>query len=125
MDLAISAETGDLVLEDGDLAVVREGEAVAQHLRTRFRFFLGEWFLDQREGIPYFREILGIKRPNPLVLSSMYRRIALETPGISSVPELSSSFDPTSRTLRLDFSAVLEDGGIVSTRNDGPFIVEV
>jgi hypothetical protein len=126
MDLAINDTTGDLYLDEtGDLAVVTGADAVVQDLRSRLRFFLGEWFLDQREGVPYFREVFGVKRPSPLALSSMFRRVVQETAGISQVVELSAVWDSAARHLAIEFAAVLEDGGIVTTRETGPFIVEI
>jgi len=48
----------DLHLDStGDLSWVEGIDAIAQHARVRLQFFLNEWFLDRREGIPFMREV--------------------------------------------------------------------
>lgn len=50
----------DLYLaDDGNLAVVRDAEAIGQHARQRLMAYEGEWFLDKDAGVPWFRDLLG------------------------------------------------------------------
>lgn len=100
-DLFIN-QTGQLVLVDGP-------DAVAQHLRGRLRIFLGEWFLDERVGFPYFRDVF-IKNPNHASILSSLRRTITGTPGISSVDELTMAVDASRRAV-VSFRARLSDGG--------------
>lgn len=97
---------------------------VAQALRTNLSFFLGEWFLDTRQGVPLFQRILGVRYDANLV-SQVFRKAALLTPGVAAVPTLISAFDRRSRTLSLPtFRATLRDGSTL-TQDDlaKPFIV--
>ena len=48
----------DLYLEGGDLQTIDDSEATAQGIKTRLLFFKGESFEDQREGVPYYQELL-------------------------------------------------------------------
>lgn len=114
-------DTGDLRMEGGNLVFVTGAEAVRQHLESRLRFFLGEWFLDQREGIPYFRHVLGVQAPSVTLLTSIFRKVALDTPGIESLPLFRLAIDR--RTLQIEFEAHLETGEVIATAE--PFIVEV
>lgn len=106
--------TGDLVWATGETAI-------AQHLKVRFQFFLGEWFLDLREGIPYYGEVF-IKNPSRLTLSSIFRQVILNTPGISGLRAFDLVLDASLRQARLNFEAGLVDGGTLIFSD---FIVEV
>ena len=52
-DLAMNMATGDLVLRDGDVLLIDNAERVAQQILITLRFWLGEWFLNTKDGIPY------------------------------------------------------------------------
>jgi len=113
----------DLYLDEGgNLELATEGEAIVQHMRCRFQFFLGEWFLDRREGIPFFREIF-VKNPSLIVVRSIYNQIIADTPGVAAVTELDLDLDARTRTLEIDFAAVLETGEPLEPGE--PFIVEI
>jgi hypothetical protein len=109
---AVDAENpdrGDLRLTNGQLTLVDESDAIRQHLTNRLRFFLREWFLDRRLGIPYFSEVL-VKNPNRPAVRSIFRRTIRETPGIASVDELLLTIG-SDRSARLDFTAALDQSG--------------
>jgi hypothetical protein len=96
--------TGGLVLES-DL-----GEETAQRLRTKFRFFLGEWALNPRVGMPYFQTILGIKNPDLSLVRAVFRRAILDDEGIASVGPIDLDFTTSARALSVSFEAQLIDG---------------
>ena len=106
MDLLLDSQ-GDLDISTGDLQLTTGGEAIAQHLRIRLQFFLGEWFLDSRIGIPFFQSIL-IKNPATNVVRSIFRAAILSTPGVISLSELTIDFDGPTRTLAVAFTAETE-----------------
>jgi len=103
MDLKLTTD-GDLDFSTGDLILLEHPDDIAQHLRIRLRFFLGEWFLDQRIGIPYFEKIL-IKNPNEAVIRSIYRDVILTTPGVEALRSLELSYDEILRKLTVEFDA--------------------
>lgn len=102
---------GDLRLDAGQLSLTDPGSAIAvrQHLQNRLRFFLGEWFLDARQGLPYFRDVF-VKNPNSQTIRSVFRRTILETPGISAVENLELTI-ASDRTASISFDARLDQGG--------------
>lgn len=112
---------------DGDLEIPvrlkRGAEAIEQRLRNRLRFFLAEWFLDARLGVPYFRDVL-VKNPDLDLVRSIIRRVILGTPGVASLRKFDVELDRLARRLDVtDFEAILDDGSPL--RPDEPFIVEV
>lgn len=97
---------------------------VAQALRGNLSFFLGESFLDQRQGMPYFQRILATKYDASLV-NQVFRKGALTTPGVASVPSIVSAFDRRTRTLSLPtFRVTLTDGSTLTQDSLAqPFLV--
>jgi len=115
----------DLHLINGTIVLIEGPAEVAQAIRSRLLFFKGEWFLDQREGTPYYQEILGKKAVDLNVIRSIYRRIIAGTPGVEAVPKLDISLDGPTRAATLVFQAVLENGGFIDSRDFAPFVVEL
>jgi hypothetical protein len=115
----------DLHLLNGTIALIDGPEEVAQAIRSRLLFFKGEWFLDQREGTPYYQEILGKKAVDLNVIRTIYRDIISDTPGVDSVLNIDIILDGVTRAATLTFIALLENGGQINSRDFSPFIVEL
>ena len=107
MDLKLSTADHDLDVSTGDFKLVERAEAVAQHLRIRLQFFLGEWFLDRRVGIPYYQKIL-VKNPGTNVVRAIMRRVITSTPGVLELRSLSTEYEGTNRKLTVAFTAQVE-----------------
>lgn len=105
MDFKIDTATGDIDLSTNDLVLLDHIEAVAQHLRIRLRFFLGEWFLDQRVGIPYVEKILGKVGRRENVVRAIFRKVILTTPGVEALRSLDLTYTGETRLLTLEFDA--------------------
>lgn len=123
---AENTNIGDLALTDGQITLTPDLKtAVAQHIVIRLRTFFGEWFLDTREGVPYF-EIVFIKNPNMARITAIFRAVILETPGVSSLSRLVLDTDPVTRALSVTkLEAKLDDGATLTGSDFGPFIAFV
>lgn len=113
---------GDLALVNGDLAFVDGSEYTRQLIQCRFRMFLGEWFLDVREGVPYYQEIL-VKNPNREVVQSVFRDVLKNTPGVQEIDTFEVVLDRETRALRFNFVCQTDDGAISVSPNDSAFVV--
>lgn len=120
MDLLLNA-AGDLDLSTNDFQLIDGVEAVKQELQIRYRFFLGEWFLDPSEGVPYIRDVLK-KAPNEARVRAMLIEVAKTTPGVESVESIDLDLDSANR--RLTVSLDLE-ANVSGTLEYVPFVVEV
>lgn len=100
---------GDLDLSTGDLVIITGIEATAQRLRRKLKFFLSEWFLDTRLGIPYFESIL-VKNPQTNVILSIYRKAITTDEAVVSLSDLVLEYDGGNRSLSVTFHAETIDG---------------
>ncbi len=95
----------------------------AQRLHENLCFFLGEWFLDQRLGIPYFERIIG-QKPDLGLIDTLYRRAISKTPGVAVIKQLRLAFDRATRALSVRFEVTLNDGTALTEADmQRPFIV--
>lgn len=115
--------SGDLDLSKGVSLTEDLPTYVKQKILARLRFFLGEWFLDRRLGVPYFEKVF-VNNPDITFLTSLYRRIILGTRGVGGLESISLRFDRKTRTLFVSFVAILVDNlGKVSVAEE-PFILQ-
>lgn len=114
---------GDLALsETGDLVWLTGPAYIRQRISARLKFFLGEWFLDRRLGVPYFKHVF-VKNPNMDTVRQVFRRVIAGTPGVLALNVLTVDYDPTARSLAVGFEATVEDGVIRVTSGDPDFII--
>lgn len=100
-------------------------EYVKQKIASRLRFFLGEWFLDQRLGVPYFRDVLG-QNPQIEVIRSILRQVILSVQEVTTISQLDLTHDKDERTLAVAFDCALVEGGVLEVRQPDPlFILQV
>lgn len=99
-------------------------EAIRLRLLARLQFFLGEWFLDTRQGMPYFQAVF-IKNPELTLIQSIFRRAILSTPGVSSIIRLETRLDSANRRFIVDPLEIQLATGEVFRAQPEDFIVEV
>jgi len=115
---------GDLELVRGTVYLVEGPPAIRQKLAARFKFFLNEWFLDQRQGVPYYRDVF-VKDPDLDVIRSLFRRIVAECPGVLSIVRFAVVYDEVARALTYDFAAKVTGGDLVIGPNDKDFLLQL
>lgn len=96
--------------------------ATAIKLQDRFNFWLGEWFLDVRQGVPYLTTVF-VKNPDINAIRQLFRKIILTTPNIVSVAELVVNYNPGQRSLFYSFAAIDNTGATITGGSGQPFIV--
>lgn len=92
------------------IVLVEGVDAIVQNMRRRIKFFLGEWFLDQRLGIPYIEQVF-VAAPDIPMIDALFRKAIRSTPGVAEVPVFRSRFESAERRYYVDeFRAKLVDG---------------
>ncbi len=98
----------DLAMEDNELVLIDGSEEIAQLVQQRVGTFLGEWFLDSSIGVPYFQQILK-KNPDPAVIDAVLKKTISQTDGLLELTAMDIDIDAATRTLTVEFSALVED----------------
>ncbi len=92
LDLTPTSPTfNDLLIVNGNLVLVDGVGAIQQHVVQRIRIFLGEWFMDNTIGIPFFDQVL-IKNPDQSKIDAIFQNVILGTPGMEQLTSESSRY---------------------------------
>jgi hypothetical protein len=115
-DIALDLDGGspnylDLKIVDGDLVLTESTEAIRQHILQRLRSFLGEWFMDNTIGLPYFQQIL-VKNPDQSKIDALFINQILGTPGVIQLNTYAFKPDFVNRKLEIAFSAQTTTGTV-------------
>lgn len=102
-DLALVVSTdadnpveGDLRVSGVDFVVVSGIDATLQEVAVRLRWLRGEWFLDQREGVPYVGVVFR-KGASLSLIRQVFRTEILRVPDVARVQRIEITRDPSSR----------------------------
>lgn len=110
--LKLDPSTHDLTLVNASFETVDDVEAAGQEAKTRLLFFKGEYFLDVRQGVPYFTDILA-KGYDESRVKSILRQAITNVPGIVDVPAISIDLNRATREASISFSARFISGAVV------------
>ena len=110
-DLAMNVQTGDLVVQNGDLMIVSNGERVAQQVLITLREWLGGGVLKTSDGVPYLEYIL-VKNPNEAHVRQILTEAIENVEGVKKVTELEFVFNRILRTLTVSYEIATDYGFI-------------
>lgn len=126
MDISIdtsrtSPTFGDLRLVMGDLVLTSDSnpagsQYVLQNILQRLRMFAGEWFLNKSLGVRYY-QVVFVKSPNRALIDAEFKRVILQTPGVTALTQWSIGFLPATRNITVSFRCGTAAGDITY---DGP-----
>lgn len=114
----VQTADGDWDLSQGLRQTSDLATFVRQKLSQTLSFWLGEWFLDLRQGIPMQRDVIG-QKPDLALVESLLRRTCLKTSGVGSVRSLTVAFDNRTRRASVVGEVATSEGDITF----GPFVV--
>ncbi len=91
-------------------------EYVQLKVTTTMQFFLGEFFLDLRKGIAFFKYEIG-RRFDRQLLTTLFTRAALQTTGVSEVVSMTMTLDRQTRKLTRVMRLKVESGEEIEPRD--------
>lgn len=99
--LALDPATHDLTLDsEGNLKLVHDNEAIAQHVKQCLLFYRGEWFLDVTAGVPWFQNVFT--RPtNQVVIESVIKKAILDVPGVMELTSFNLEINERRRSIEV------------------------
>lgn len=114
----------DIVTNPGRLTLLDDkAQCAAQKTRNRLLFFLGEWFLDTRLGVPWFQSIL-VKAPDLPIVEKILREVITSVPSITGIVQFLITYVPRARSVAFAFEAQTETGQTIQGGSGLPFIVK-
>ena len=108
-DIAADINTSDIVLQNGDILMIDNAERVAQQIQITLRFWLGEWFLNTTDGVPYLEYIL-VKQPNMAHIRQILTEQIQSVEGVKAVTDMELTFDQRERRLLVEYTADTDYG---------------
>lgn len=84
----------------GELSLVHDSQAIGQHARQRLMTFEGEWFLDNKAGVPWIEQVLGFQY-DPVLAEAVFKGCLLDTDGVKEITSFSVRFDREFRGLSM------------------------
>ena len=114
MDLSLDLTNNDLKIFNNDLVLTSDIDPngqnpILQDILQRMRLFLGEWFLDNTKGVPYFQQIF-VKNPDMSKIEAIFIELILSTSGVDSLIDYSFSSNSSTRRFEISFSAQTTKG---------------
>lgn len=108
-DLALDIAKHDLVIKNNDLLIVDNAKRVAQQIQITLKFWLGEWFLNTTEGVPYLEYIL-VKNPNENHIRQIFTEKIQMIEGVKNILHLNLNLERIKRVLNVDYEVDTEYG---------------
>jgi len=113
--IKVDPTTGDMQITNNAMVLETDvSEETRQRLTSKLQTFLGEWFLNENIGIPYYQDILK-KHPDLRRIKALFHEVIIADEQVASLESpLVLDYDAGSRSLSLAFEALLNDGVYLS-----------
>jgi len=112
--IKISSSTNDIEMVNGAIALVDDGEKLAQDIRTRLKTARGEAILDRLYGFPY-GELFQTKKINLSEVETLIKQYIVETNGVKRITQFFLDYaGGNQRKLTVTFSVEATAGYLIS-----------
>lgn len=110
IDLALDS-SHDIYLTDYEPTMSAGIDQVRQRLLVRLKLFMGEWYLDEEAGLPYYKDVLTAS-PKLALVEAVFRKEILSLPEIEALTAFEMTYDGSARQLGIDFTAISSEGEV-------------
>jgi hypothetical protein len=115
MDLLLDSTTHDIVFDGSAQVTSNITEALSQRLKIKLLTFMGEWYLDEDYGTPYYQSILG-KNRDKATIDAILQNIIREDEYVKQIIEF-TSVKTNTREYSLSFRVQDTSGNITDNIN--------
>lgn len=108
MDLALDLDPNSPTYRDiyftavNDLATVDSRAGILQDILTALQVYLGEWFLDQTVGMPFY-QVIFVKNVDEALVNAAFINQILAVPGVTALTQFSFTARSTNRGAEIAF----------------------
>ena len=100
-----------------------QAEIIAQRVRCRLQYLKGEWYLDQRAGVPWM-QAMAAKGTTRARMARIIRAALASTPGVSRVKSVTVAATTIDRSATITFAVEGDARRVIGPITlDVPFIV--
>lgn len=104
-DILLDSNGDMLITETGDIQLA---DSLRQKIEVTIRWCLGEWQWDKEEGLPWFTELMGVKRPNLRHFKTELRAKLFAITEVAEVKQCDITVDAKTRTATVVFVVVTD-----------------
>jgi len=102
-------EDNDIFVDNtGNVALIFDADQVIQAIKTRIWFYIGEFFLDDTVGFPWYELVLK-KNVNTSNIESRIKLEITKTPGFTSLTFFNMEFNQANRVLSVQFRGIINN----------------
>lgn len=117
LDLVKTSDTyKQLLIENGDLVLTKDANPsgtnnIQQDIVQAIGFTLGEWFMNNTEGIDYRGQVF-IKNPDQSKIDAILQNTICGVPGVQTLTQYSAKPDLVNRICKVSFVAETTSGRV-------------
>lgn len=111
-DIMLDKNTHDLLIENNTIRLTTGTDTIDQKIKVKLLFFFNEWFLDTRQGVPYYEKFF-VKNPNIPELEVIIKDTILTTEGVIEILSFDSNFDKPNRIYQV-FTKIRTTEGVTT-----------
>lgn len=102
-DIALDITSGDICINEKDFLMIDNAERVAQQIKITLQFWLGEWFLNISDGVPYLEYIL-VKNPNKNHIIQIFTEKILSVEDVISIESIDITLNSKERNAEITYN---------------------
>jgi len=109
-------EDGDADITNNQLSLTQHNsdEEISYRLVQRLKFFFGEWFLDNSEGVPWI-QIIFEKSTSPDIIEGILKDTIIGTEGVKTLDRWEPlQFDRATRDVQVVFDVTTINGNTLT-----------
>lgn len=111
-DLYLDPASHDLVIENGEIRLTKDGEITLQKIKTRFLFFTGNSFLNPEDGVDYLKYVFTLSSSEESIRNLFIKELQA-IPEIAEIIEVEILRQEGSELINVSFKVKDRNGFVI------------